>query len=176
MKRKIKVTVKVTSLSPSIQSPKLITLCYTAAETQEIRWKGNSAMESLPLAKLIKALASMHQSQHQAVVFLHANHKQRIQALLQAQQKDGQVLWALVEALGTPAAAPVVAAGFPHTTLYKNGAAERSRGICGSVQADHRHMGVAGRSMSSVAATAPVRGKNSWPSSCPQPPGWITQT
>ncbi|MCI4375098.1 hypothetical protein PGIGA_G00105140 [Pangasianodon gigas] len=71
------------------------------------------------LAEIIKSLASLHQTKHQALLELWTEQEQRFQALLQAQAEDQQVLRSLVHPAGTPAAA--AAAAMPHIMLFKTG-------------------------------------------------------
>lgn len=121
-KTKNKMPVKVIYLCSISQA----LLCYTGAEIRD-RLKGNAKMESSSIVGLVQALTSIHHSQQQAVISLHVDQEQHVQALLQAQQKDWQVLWALLEASGTPAAAaPLVAVGFPHISLIKMGLQDKA--------------------------------------------------
>lgn len=70
-------------------------------------------MESSPLAQIVQTLASLHKTQHQALLKLCKEHMQSIQALLEAQAEDWQVLWSLgthgYSYAGTPAASSVAA-------------------------------------------------------------------
>lgn len=97
--------------------------------------------------QLVQALTSIHQSQHQAPVSLHVD---------QAEQEDRQVFWALLEALGTPAAAPVVAGSFPDVTITNMEPQDDSESFVGLFE--HSGMGMARRSIGDGAAMAHVGG------------------
>lgn len=78
-------------------------------------------MEPSPLTEIIKSVADIHQTQHQAVLELCTDQELCFQNLQQAQAEDWKVLQSLVQSAGTPAAAPVAAPAMPHITLSKIG-------------------------------------------------------
>ncbi len=70
-----------------------------------------------PLVELVKSLAGLHQTQHQALMDMKLEQEDRFRVLVQVQDQDRQVLRSLLGREGTPVVAPSVA----HVPLMKMG-------------------------------------------------------
>ncbi len=70
-----------------------------------------------PLAELVKSLAGLHQTQHQALIYMKLEQEDRFRVLVQAQDEDRRVLRSLLGRKGIPVAAPSIA----HVPLMKMG-------------------------------------------------------
>ncbi len=70
-----------------------------------------------PLAELVKSLAGLHQTQHQALVDLKLEQEDRFRLLVQAQDEDRQILRSLLGREAGPVTAPSIA----HVPLMKMG-------------------------------------------------------
>ncbi len=70
-----------------------------------------------PLAELVKSLAGLHQTQHQALVDLKLEQEDRFRLLVQAQDEDRQILRSLLGREASPVTAPSIA----HVPLMKMG-------------------------------------------------------
>lgn len=126
-------------------------------------------MVSSSLAEIVKSLASLYQTQHQALLELRKKQDQHFQALLQAQM---EVLWSLVQPAGTPAAAPLAGTVMPHITLSNLGLLENQEAFLELLQC-----AIAGQHHSGWSACCNYRGKpNSWPNSFQSQTCWSTYT
>ncbi len=72
---------------------------------------------STPLAELVKSLAGLHHSQHEALMELRREQEERFHLLVQAQEEDRRAIRSLLGQEVRPAAAPPIA----HVPLVKMG-------------------------------------------------------
>ncbi len=81
------------------------------------RYAAMQPAQPTPLAELVKSLAGLHQTQHQALVDLKPEQEDRFRLLVQAQDEDRQILRSLLGREAGPVTAPSIA----HVRLMKMG-------------------------------------------------------